>query len=239
MAESPVVIVTGAGSGVGRASSLLLASEGARLTLIGRAEKNVRETARLIREKHSHLPEPLAISADVSHQDQCDAAVRAAAERWGTVHALINNAGVVDTRPVNDVDEQSLQRVFGVNTFGPAYLSAACWPHFVRRRGGRIVNVSSMSTVDPFPGLAMYAAAKSALESYTRSIMVEGKAHNILGFSVVLGAVETPMLRRVVSTEELPTSRTLDPLDAGRIIADCAMGRRDVDAGAPLIVRKP
>ena len=238
MAISPIVIVTGAGSGIGRAASILLAAEGAKVTLVGRTQANLHETARLMRSRNPSVPAPVVVGKDISRQRECEAVVRETIAQSGRVDSVINNAGAVESQPVNDVNEPLLQNMFGVNAFGPAFLISACWPYFVRQSGGRIVNVSSMSTIDPFPGLAMYAAAKSALESYTRSVMVEGRPHHILAFTIILGAIETKMLRQIVSKELLPESAVLDPIEAASAIVDCALGRRDGDAGRPLIVRK-
>jgi NAD(P)-dependent dehydrogenase (short-subunit alcohol dehydrogenase family) len=235
---SPVIIVTGAGSGVGRATCEHLAASAARLVLVGRSESNLRETSRILHEHNPQAPKPLILAADISDQRKCQQIVAAAAQKWSRVDALINNAGTVTMSPIDVIDERTMQEMFAVNAFGPAYFIAACWPHFVRQRGGRVVNVSSMSTIDPFPGLAMYAASKAALESLTRSIMNEGRTHNILGFTIVLGAVETAMLRSVASEHDLPSSHVLEPRAAARIIAECARGDRDVDAGKPLIVKK-
>ena len=96
-----------------------------------------------------------------------------------------------------------------------------------------------MSSIDPFPGLSIYAASKAALESYTRSIMNEGRGHGIFAFSIVLGSVETAMLRTIVSESQWPRSRTLDPRDAGNLIASCARGERDDEAGSTIVLPNP
>jgi NAD(P)-dependent dehydrogenase (short-subunit alcohol dehydrogenase family) len=88
-----------------------------------------------------------------------------------------------------------------------------------------------MATLDPFPGLSAYAASKSALESLTRSIQIEGRAHGIRAFTVAPGAVETEMLRQVVSKEDLSPQRAHDPMDVARVIGECVSGRRDVEMG--------
>jgi NAD(P)-dependent dehydrogenase (short-subunit alcohol dehydrogenase family) len=238
LAEAPIIIITGAGSGIGRASCARLALQGAALTLVGRRNTALHETATLMRQQNRLCPNPLIFAGDVAQQKTSQNVIDETLAKRGRVDALINNAAMALMQPINVTDETMIRQTFSTNTFGPAYLIAACWPHFVRQGGGRVVNVSSVSTIDPFPGLAMYAASKAALESLTRSVMIEGKPHNILGFTIVLGAVETRMLRQVVSAEALPAASALQPDEAAKIIVACATGQRDADAGQPLIVRK-
>ena len=102
-----------------------------------------------------------------------------------------------------------------------------------------MVNVSSMATVDPYPGLSVYAASKAALESLTRSIAVEGREHGIRSFSVVLGAVETAMLRSVVSEAQLPREKTLEPRDVAEVVMACVEGRHDSRNGGAVPVPSP
>lgn len=131
-----------------------------------------------------------------------------------------------------------MDRAFRTNTFGPATIIRAAWPHFAARRAGCIVNVSSYATVSPFPGLFAYAASKSALDSMTRSCHVEGEPLGIRAFCINPGAVETPMLRALFSEDAVPRATTLDPGEVARVIVDCIEGRRDADRGSPVLLRR-
>ena len=229
MIERPIVIVTGAGSGIGRAACRRLASAGSRLVLVGRAIEPLRETAGIIGDGQCFVH-----AADVSDPQAVPTIIDAAVGEWGRIDAIVNNAAVVSPRPLREADARWLRDVLGTNVVGPALLIAAAWPIFERQRGGCVVNISSLATVDPFPGLAAYAASKSALESLTRSVMNEARGQGIEGvraFSILPGAVETAMLRRVVSERDLPRQRALDPDAVAEVIADCVLGRRDGDVG--------
>jgi NAD(P)-dependent dehydrogenase (short-subunit alcohol dehydrogenase family) len=101
------------------------------------------------------------------------------------------------------------------------------------------VNVSTIGTVDPFNGFFAYAASKSALDSFTRSIAREGKPHGIRGFSVNPGAVETPLLRQNFGTNILPASKTLAPAAVAAEVVACACGERDDRNGEAILVPSP
>jgi NAD(P)-dependent dehydrogenase (short-subunit alcohol dehydrogenase family) len=93
------------------------------------------------------------------------------------------------------------------------------------------VNVSSRASADPFPGFFVYAATKAALESLTRSAAKEGAEFGMRAFSVSPGAVETPMLRRLFTPEQLSPDVCLDPEQVAHVVSDCVLGRRDEDSG--------
>jgi NAD(P)-dependent dehydrogenase (short-subunit alcohol dehydrogenase family) len=234
-----VAIVTGAGSGIGRAVCERLADLGYRLTLVGRREPALQATLDWIAEHVGDPPAAMVVPADVADMVQAESVIDLTVQEWGRVDALVNNAGVLDSRPIERTDEDLLYRTFAANTFGPAYLVARAWPIMLRQRTGCIVNVTSMATVDPFPGLAVYAASKSALESLTRSIRAEGGDHGIRAFSVGPGAVETPMIRGLFSEAELPPDRTLDPAEVAEIIVTCVQGGLDERQGQTILVPSP
>lgn len=234
--ESPVVIVTGAGSGIGRATAELLASEGCRVALVGRQKTPLAEVCKEITGQIGAQHKPVVISADISRHGSAKSVVDRTLQEWGRIDALVNNAAALFVRPIEQNDEDVLVQTFLTNVFGPAYLIARAWPTFVKQRSGCVVNVSSIATVDPFPGLSVYAASKGALEVLTRAVVVEGRAHGIRGFTVAPGAVETQMLRQVMSEKELPPQRTHDPADVARVIVECIQGKRDDQMGQPIFL---
>ena len=222
---SPVAIVTGAGSGIGREVALLMAGAGYRLVLVGRRQDALESTA------GAAGTEARCISADLADARAADLVVDGALKAWDRVDALINNAGVVSISSIDQTTEDLLDRTFAVNTFAPARLVARLWSVFVCRQGGCVVNISSRATTDPFPGLWAYAAAKSALESLTRSIANEGRSHGIRAFAIAPGVVETPMLRSLWTEQEILTGQTLHPREVAEVVLDCVLGRRDEEVG--------
>lgn len=236
--QTSVAIVTGAGSGIGQVVSVLLGDAGYQVVLVGRDRAKLKATtARII--EQTTTSEPLILAVDVAQEDGARSVVEQAMQQWGRVDALVNNAAVLHSAPLDQTSEQSIQATFATNTFGPAYLISHLWPVFVKQKSGCIVNVSSMSSVDPFPGLGLYAASKAALESLTRSICGEGSRHNIRGFSVAPGAVETAMLRSILSKDALPDHRTLKPVDVARVIVECIQGKRESSMGKTIFLPSP
>ena len=237
--DSPVAIITGAGSGIGRAISLHLAGENHRLVIVGRTESTLRETRDLINSDHNPSPEILIVTSDIGVPDQPAIIVEQVMSRFGRVDVLINNAASGPLAPVEELDEQELHQTFEVNLFGPMRLISCLWPVFLEQGSGCVINISSMATVSPFPGLSIYAASKSGLESMTRSIHNEGADKGITAWSIAPGAVETSMLRSLISREDLPTEMTLSPDDVARVVVDCVLGRRCEPAGSVIVLPSP
>jgi len=233
--STAVTIITGAGGGVGAAVARRLAARGHRLTLVGRTRQTLAATRATLADAERHL----IIEADVADRGTADRVVRGTVDAFGTIDVLVNNAGRVKAVPIADTTPDLLDDLLGVNTIGPALLMAAAWPVMVAGMGGRIVNVSSMAVFDPFPGLSVYAASKCALDGLTRAAHNEGAEVGIRAVSVAPGAVETPMLRSLVSTDELPTDLTLDPDVVAAVIEACAVGERDAESGQVIALASP
>ncbi|MEL7238177.1 MAG: SDR family oxidoreductase, partial [Planctomycetota bacterium] len=120
--------------------------------------------------------------------------------------------------------EKILAEVMATNFTGAFSLTRHLWP-FLRRRGGCVINVSSKATIDPFPGLSAYAAAKAALEGWTRVLAVEGEPHDIRAYAVAPGGVETKMFRDLPDVADVPSEKLLTPADVATTILDCLDGK--------------
>jgi len=234
--SSPVTIVTGAGSGIGRAVAIDLAARGHALTLAGRTESKLQETAAACVAAGGAAP--LVMHGDLADSGLAHSVVdRTLAER-GHLDNLVNCAGTAPLVRIQDTTDELLEEVFFHNAFAPAFLIVRAWPHFMERRGGCVINVSSLASSDPFNGFFAYAAAKSAVDSFVRSMHGEGARLGIRAFCINPGAIETPMLRRNFPVSMLPEAKTLPPEAVAHVIADCIEGRREADRGKTIIVRK-
>lgn len=237
----PVALITGSGSGIGRAAALNLAREGFRLALVGRQAQPLHETAAAVRVHAGQGTAeaddgPLVLPADVGDAGQIAAAIDAAVDRWSRLDALVNNAGAAPLLPIDQSTPAIIDETFRVNALAPAYAIAHAWPIFVRQRSGCIVNISTMGTDDPFPGFFAYAASKASVNLMARSCAKEGAAHRIRAFAIAPAAVETGMLRGLFSAEVIPPERCMSPKTVGAVIADCILGRRDADNGRTIFL---
>lgn len=232
----PVAIVTGAGSGIGRAIARVLDASGHALVLAGRRREVLEETGR------SLGGEWMARTCDVSQAEECEGLVGECVARFGRLDVLVNNAGEAPLAPIGAHTAEMIRRAFEVNAIGAACLIAAAWRVFERQHrdgladgtrwaGGCVVNIGSMASLDPFPGFFAYAASKAAMDSMIRSCHKEGAGMGIRCFAIAPGAVETAMLRGLFDESTLPQDAVLEPEDVARVVAECVCGAREGERG--------
>jgi NAD(P)-dependent dehydrogenase (short-subunit alcohol dehydrogenase family) len=191
-----VAIVTGAGRGIGKATALRLARDGAVLVLFSRTKANLEETANLIREQGGQA---LIVQGDVAHEADVQALFQNVMTVYGRVDILINAAGVVAVKPFAEMDAETWDSVLGVNLRGTFLCCLQAFKIMAQQNSGVILNISSLSGVkgvEKFPGLSAYNVSKAGVASLTEILAVEGKAHNIRVAAVSPGAVDTEMLRQ-------------------------------------------
>ena len=239
MGDAKVAIVTGAGTGIGQEISAQLAEADHRVVLVSRSQAHLEGTADLINQRVGSSSDTLIVPADLTEQQQAANVVDRAIEQWGRVDVLVNNAAVAPNVRIEETTVELLSETYSLNTFAPALLVAHLWDVFQRQNSGCVINISSMATIDPFDGLSIYAGSKAALESLTRSIVNEGKEWRIRAFSIAPGAVETSMLRSLISTDELPSDKTLAPADVARVVVACIQGERSDNPGSTIVLPSP
>ena len=188
-----VVIVTGAGSGIGRATAAAFSRRGCHVALVGRRQEPLDELARQLEQSEGEV---LVAPADVTDRDAVEALVRRVAAAWGRIDVLVNNAGMnIRQRKVEEVSEQDWDSVLRVNLTGTFFMTQAVLPHMRRQRSGTVLNVSSMAGHRAFAlsGPA-YGAAKAGVISFTDSLNLTERAHGVRACAVCPGEVATPIL---------------------------------------------
>jgi len=185
-----VAIVTGAAGGIGLATARRLGSEGARVVIADLKGDAAERSAGEVRQ--AGAPDALGMACDVSSETQVAATVEAAMDRFGRLDVVVNNAGLMTFKSLEELTQQDWQKVLNVDLFGAVHFTRQAF--LTMKPGSAIVNVASIHAVMTEPLVAPYAAAKAAVLSLTRSAAIEGKAKGIRANVVLPGAIDTPML---------------------------------------------
>ena len=222
-----VALVTGAGSGIGRASAIALAEAGYSLVLVGRRADKLEETA-------AALPgETLIQTADIADETAVDAAFEATRARFGRLDVLFNNAGVSAGGRLEDLSLDAWKRVVDANLTGAFLCTRAAFRLMKTQdpRGGRIINNGSISAHAPRPFSVAYTATKHAITGLTRSASLEGRAYDIACGQIDIGNAATEMtLAMAKGVPQADGSFAPEPLMDLKAVADAVLFM----AGLPL-----
>jgi NAD(P)-dependent dehydrogenase (short-subunit alcohol dehydrogenase family) len=238
-----VALITGAGSGMGRAAAALFAREGARVGAIDINERSAAETAAMIEREGGQA---LAMRADVSNSEDARAMIDQTAKRFGGLDIVYNNAGIEGEGGfLAQLSEDAFDRVIAINLRGVWLGMKYALPHLIQRGGGVIINTASVAGMVAIKGAAHYCAAKAGVISLTRVGAIEYGRYNIRVNCICPGVIDTPMAQRV-SEEGGVTSQDNNRLSVlGRVgtaeeIARTALFLASDDAGfatgAPFII---
>ncbi len=165
--EHPVVVITGAGAGIGRACAVRFAQEGARVVVVDRTDADGQETAELLK---SMGAKALFVHADVSSEDQCRRFAEAACDAFGRIDVLVANAGVRVFGTILESTEADWDKILGVNLKGVSFSCKAVLPRMIGQKSGAIVLIGSTTAITGRTNMPLYDAAKFGVLSLTRSL---------------------------------------------------------------------
>jgi NAD(P)-dependent dehydrogenase (short-subunit alcohol dehydrogenase family) len=219
------IIITGAASGIGRATALIFAREHANVVCADLNEAGARETAALVNGKGSQA---LAIKIDVTRRDQVNNMVDRTIAAFGSVQFLFNSAGAAIRRSkFLDIDDDLMKKTFDLNVNGTLYPMQAVLPHMLKNKLGVIVNMASMAHRRGGPGSSVhYASAKGAVVSMTMGVAREFATQGIRALSISPGPIQTPFQDAAQSSPELvarflddvPMKRFGEPEEIGELV---------------------
>jgi NAD(P)-dependent dehydrogenase (short-subunit alcohol dehydrogenase family) len=225
--KDKVVVVTGGSSGIGRATALGMAKQGAKVVITGRRTGPLNDARR----EHPNIA---AVVADVSSPPDAARTVEETLNVWGRLDILVNNAGAGAILPLAEATAERISGIFSVNVIGPSLLAAAALP-YLKAAKGAIINVSSTYGHKAAAGLSHYAASKAALEHLTRCWALELAPDGVRVNAIAAGPTESGALTGMMGLspaqaaqikaqecEQIPLKRRGDPDDIARWIVSLA-----------------
>ena len=211
-----VAIITGAGAGIGRATALLFAKEGAKVVVADYDSEAGAETVNIIRKEGG---EAKFVQVDVSKATDAERMARTTVETYGKLDILVNNAGIYMQADAVETTEEDWDRILDVNLKGAFLCSKYCVPEMIKGGGGSIVNIGSEAGLVGIKNQVAYNVSKSGIIALTRSMAVDFAAHHIRVNCVCPGTTETPLVKAALE-------RAPDPAAARRALEEVRPANR-------------
>jgi len=193
-----MALITGAGSGIGRATALLFAKEGAKVALVGRTAAKLQAVAAEIARESSCVH---CVTADLSRREEARRAVDESAQHFGGLDIVINNAGISRQCRLLEVDEPLWDEMMAHNLKNPFWVAQFAVPWLRRRGGGTIINISSSLGLKPSPGFGVYAMTKAATNMLTLALAQEHSHEGIRVNTICPAVVDTPIHETYLTPE--------------------------------------
>jgi 3-oxoacyl-[acyl-carrier protein] reductase len=229
--KTKVAIVTGGGSGIGQGVALALAREGAKVVVCGRRVGALERSVTAINETGGKA---LAVQADVSQVEDVERLVSRTLEAYGRVDILVNNAGIGGSGQIHEHNVETWDRVMAVNLRGPFLTARAVLPLMREQGGGHIVNISSESGLEHYPGNGAYGVAKHGLNALGEYIQRENQELGIRVDTVCPGMVITEMTEGRPGLDE---DKCLYPEDIADLVTWLLTRRPNIKIGRPVLIQ--
>lgn len=229
--ENKVAIVTGGGTGIGRATAIALAFAGARVAICGRRADRLDEVVSSVRAMGAA---GIGLVADVSVDNDVERVVRSVIDRFGRVDILVNNAGISDGGFIHEITPETWDRIMAINLRGPFLMTRAVLPGMREHRCGHIINISSESGLEYYQGDAAYGTSKHALNAFSEYIQRENQDFNIRVNTICPGMVVTEMSENEVGLQH---EKCLFPEDIADLVIFLLTRRPNIKIGTPILIQ--
>jgi 3-oxoacyl-[acyl-carrier protein] reductase len=229
--DQKVAIVTGGGSGIGRGVALALAQAGARVVVCGRRQPPVAETAQAIQQQGGQA---LAVQADISQPADVEQVVLAALQAFDTLDILLNNAGISGGAYIHAHGIQDWDNVMETNLRGPFLMAHAVLPVLRAKQSGHIINISSESGLEYYPGDGVYGVSKHALNALGEYIQRENQEYNIRVNTICPGMVVSEMTQHASGLDH---EKCLYPEDIADLVIWLLTRRPNIKIGTPILIQ--
>ena len=208
--KGKVAIVAASSKGMGKATAMALAAEGARITMCARGVDALAKAAQDVQDRHQ--ADVLAVPADVTRYDDVKRVVQETVGRWGTVNILVNNAGGPPPGTFADVDDSAWQSAFELNLLSTIRFIREVVPHMRKAGGGAIINIQSVSVKEPIDNLILSNSIRSGVNGLAKSLSRELAKDRIRVNTVLPGAIQTDRLRQVIAGQAQRQGRSVEEI---------------------------
>jgi NAD(P)-dependent dehydrogenase (short-subunit alcohol dehydrogenase family) len=243
--ETPVCLITGGSSGIGLATAELFAQRGFRVAICGRRADVLEQARARVASLTGDPAQVFAQVADLTQADQACQLAEAVLHHWGRIDVLVNNAAAAPLAPFDQISADDFEQTLNLNLRSLFYLTQRVWKQMKHQNSTAsqaepllfapvIVNISSLSAVDPFPGFSIYGASKAWLDLLTQALGGEGQELGIRIYSIRPGAVETPLLRGLFP--DFPADQCAPPQQVAQLIWDCVANADRYPSGSAVNV---
>jgi NAD(P)-dependent dehydrogenase (short-subunit alcohol dehydrogenase family) len=217
--ENKVVLITGGGTGIGKATAASFMEEGAKVVIVGRRASVLEATVKELGESAQF------VVGDVGKSGDPKAIVDEVIKRHGRLDVVVNNAGTLTMGPIIELDDEEVERVFRTNVFSILAMSRESLPHLIKTKGS-IINISSTLSTSVMPGVSVYAASKAAVDHITKTLAVESGPSGVRVNAVAPGLTATDMPAEAspdgqmqeMMVSQTPMGRIGEPQDIARIV---------------------
>lgn len=197
--KGKVALITGGSLGLGKATAILFAKEGATVVITGRTEKTLKQAVAGAKKQGAKIE---YMVSDVAKEKDCKNAVQKTVKKHGAIDILFNNAGVLSAAATHETDIKEWDRIFSINVRGLFMMSKFAVPHMLKKGSGCIVNNSSILGLKALPGVAAYTASKGAVTQFTRAMALDYADKGIRVNAICPGTIVTPMVTNMMDSME-------------------------------------